>query len=164
MKSRRYKEELRESPLTKEDRRWRMTRIVNTLVRRREFLSLVECCKIVFNPNGINFCDYFELWRKTKTRSNHPYKIQTKIAKLNCWKYPFFAKIIQSRNDLSSNVIDCCDRLKNDMKNYLLNGHFIPVGDVYLCYLSDFYISLLTGFYSAFDWCLHLSLFGRSLI
>ena len=37
------KEELRESPQTKEDRRWRMTRGVNTLVRRREFLSLVLC-------------------------------------------------------------------------------------------------------------------------
>ena len=120
-----------------------MTRGVNTLVRRREFLSLVECCKVVFNPNGLNFCGYFELCRNTKTRSNHPYKIQTKIAKLNCWKYPFFAKIIK--------IINCCDRLKNDMKNYLLNGHFIPVGDIYLCYLSDFYISLLTGFYSVFD-------------
>ena len=56
----------------------------NSLERRREFLSLVECYKIVFNLNGLNFSDYFELCKSTKTRSNHQYKIQTKLAKLNC--------------------------------------------------------------------------------
>ena len=56
----------------------------NSLEWRREFLSLVECYKIVFNLNGLNFSDYFELCKSTKTRSNHQYKIQTKLAKLNC--------------------------------------------------------------------------------
>ena len=99
----------------------------NSLVRRREFLSLVECYKIVFNLNGLNFSDYFELCRNTKTRSNHPYKIQTKLAKLNCYKHSFFVKIIKSWNDLPCNVIDCRDRpnvkkfklrLKNHMNIY----------------------------------------------
>ena len=56
----------------------------NCLERRREFLSLAECYKIVFNLNGLNFSDYFELCKSTKTRSNHQYKIQTNLAKLNC--------------------------------------------------------------------------------
>ena len=99
----------------------------NSLVRRREFLSLVECYKIVFNLNGLNFSDYFELCRNTKTRSNHPYKIQTKLAKLNCYKHSFFVKIIKSWNDLPCNVIDYRDRpnvkkfklrLKNHMNIY----------------------------------------------
>ena len=92
--------------------------------RRREFLSLVEWYKIVFNLNGLNFSDYFELCKSTKTRSNHQYKIQTKLAKLNCYKYSFFVKIIKFWNDLPSNVINCQDspnisefklRLKNHM-------------------------------------------------
>ena len=81
----------------------------NSLERRREFLSLVECYKIVFNLNGLNFSDYFELCKSTKTRSNHQYKTQTKLAKLNCYKYSFFVKIIKFWNDLSSNIINCYD-------------------------------------------------------
>ena len=56
----------------------------NCLERRREFLSLAECYKIVFNLNGLNFSDYFELCKSTKTRSNRQYKIQTNLPKLNC--------------------------------------------------------------------------------
>ena len=99
----------------------------NYLERRREFLSLVECYKIVCNLNSLNFSDYFELCKSTKTRSNHQYKIQTKIAKLNCYKYSFFVKIIKFWNDLPSNVINCHDspninkfklRLKNHINTY----------------------------------------------
>ena len=94
---------------------------------KREFLSLVECYKIVFNMNGLKVSDYFELCKSTKTRSNHKYKIQTKLAKLNCYKYSFFVKIIKFWDDLSSNVINCPDspninkfklRLKNHMNMY----------------------------------------------
>ena len=104
----------------------------NSLERRREFLSLVECYKIVFNLNGLNFSDYFELCKSTKTRSNHQYKIQTKLAKLNCHKYSFFVKIIKFWNNLPSNVINCYDspnitkfelRLKNHMNVYWI---YIP--------------------------------------
>ena len=99
----------------------------NSLERRREFLSLVECYKIVFNLNGLNFSNYFELCKSTKTRSNHQYKIQTKLAKLNCYKYSFFVKIIKFWNDLPGNVINFHDspninkfelRLKNHMNVY----------------------------------------------
>ena len=98
----------------------------NSLERRRNFLSLVECYKIVFNLNGLNFSDYFEVC-STKTRSNHQYKIHTKLAKIKCYKYSFFVKIIKFWNDLTSNVINCHDspnikkfklRLKNHMNIY----------------------------------------------
>ena len=124
MKLRSYKGEHRESPQGKDDRRWRMR---NSLERRREFLSLVECCKVVLNLNGLKFSDYFELCRSTKTRSNYQYKIQTKLAKLNCYKYSFFVKVIKFWNDLPSNVVNCHDtpninkcklRLKNHMNIY----------------------------------------------
>ena len=70
---------------------------------------ILICHKIVFNLNGLNFSDYFELCKSTKTRSDHQYKIQTKLAKLNCYKYSFFVKIIKFWNDLPSNVINCHD-------------------------------------------------------
>ena len=102
----------------------------NSLERRREFLSLVECCKVVLNLNGLKFSDYFELCRSTKTRSNYQYKIQTKLAKLNCYKYSFFVKVIKFWNDLPSNVVNCHDtpninkcklRLKNHMNIYWMD-------------------------------------------
>ena len=54
----------------------------NSLERRRESLSLVGCYKIVFILKGLNFTDYFELCRSTKTRSNHQYKIQNQTRKI----------------------------------------------------------------------------------
>ena len=91
----------------------------NSLEQRRDFFSQVECYKIVFNLNGLNFSDYFELCRNTKLRSNHPYKLQTKLAKLNCYNKHW--------NDLPINVFnfrDCPNvskfklRLKNHMNVY----------------------------------------------
>ena len=124
MKLRRYKG----------DRKWSMrTGVIlkwNSLERRREFLSLVERYKVVLNLNGVNFSDYFELCRSSKTRSKHQYKIQTKLAKLNCYKYSFFVKVIKFRNDLPSNVVNCRDspninnfklRLKNHMNIYWMD-------------------------------------------
>ncbi|XP_046845884.1 uncharacterized protein LOC124439638 [Xenia sp. Carnegie-2017] len=62
----------------------------NSLVQRRDFLSLVQCYKTVFNLNGLNFSEYFELCKNTKSRPNHPYKLQLKLARLNCYKNSFF--------------------------------------------------------------------------
>ena len=124
----------------------------NSLEWRREFLSLVECCKIIFNLNGLNTSDYFELCKSTKTRSNHQYKIQYKI-QLNCYKYSFFVKIIKFWNDLPSNVINCHVhdspnikfklRLKNHMKIYWMYILYF-VKDVSVIFINIF---LLTCFY-----------------
>ena len=45
----------------------------NTLEKRREFLSLVECYKTVFGLNGISFEEVFEYKQYRATRTNHAY-------------------------------------------------------------------------------------------
>ena len=131
--------------------------------------NLVECCKIVFNTNGLNFSDYFKLCKSTKTRSNHQYKIQYKI-QLNCYKYSFFVKIIKFWNDLPSNVINCHNspninkfklRLKKHMNIYWM---YIPylVKDVSVIFiniflLTCFYINKCTYFYCYIN--IHICIF-----
>ena len=48
---------------------------------RRLFLSLVECYKIVFGMNKLNFDDLFQFTKCNSTRANHPYKQNVKPAK-----------------------------------------------------------------------------------
>ena len=48
----------------------------------KRILSVVECYKTVFGLNGLDLDDYFEFCRSKNTRANHPFKIQTKLAKV----------------------------------------------------------------------------------
>ena len=64
----------------------------NSLEGRREFISLVECCKTVFELIGLTFNDVFELCKSTKPRENHLCKLQAKSARSNCYKHSFFRK------------------------------------------------------------------------
>ena len=52
-----------------------------TLETRNLFLSIVECYKIVFGMNKLNFDDEFNKCNSTLT--NHPYKIYVKPATCN---------------------------------------------------------------------------------
>ena len=115
----------------------------DSLVRRRDFLFQVECYKLVFNLNGLNFSDYFELCRNTKTRSNHPYKIQTKLAKLNCYK---ILSLLELSNlgmifQVMYSIIFCDSPNVSKFKfkieesyEYLLNEHFIFI-DILVLFL-----------------------------
>ena len=76
----------------------------NTLPHRRKYLSVVECYKTVFGLNGLDFDDYFEFCRSKNTRANHPYKIQTKLAKVNSFKYSFFVRIVKDWNSLPNHL------------------------------------------------------------
>ena len=76
----------------------------NTLQRRREWLSLVECYNTVFGLNGLDFNDYFEYYKLKNARGNHPYKMQTKSAKVNSVKYSFFVRIIKDGNNLPNHL------------------------------------------------------------
>ena len=76
----------------------------NTLQHRREYLSVVECYKTVFILNGLDFNDYFEFCRSKNTGTNHPYKIQTKLAKVNSFKYSFFLRIVKDWNSLPNHL------------------------------------------------------------
>ena len=77
---------------------------LNTLQHRIEYLSVVECYKTVFGLNGRDFDDYFEFCRSKSTRANHPYKIQTKLAKVNSFKYSFFVRIVNDWNSLPNHL------------------------------------------------------------
>ena len=48
-----------------------------TLEKRREFLSLVQCCKIVIGIEHLS-SDFFEFANSTRTRANHDYKLYLK--------------------------------------------------------------------------------------
>ena len=62
-----------------------------TLSIRRDYLSLIECYKIVFGlSENINFSDYFEFSKLSSTRSNHRFKLYVKPARVNCFKFSFF--------------------------------------------------------------------------
>ena len=50
---------------------------------------------VVFGLNGLVFNEYFEYCRSKNTRANHPYKLQTKLAKVKAPKYSFFVRIIK---------------------------------------------------------------------
>ena len=60
-----------------------------TLEKRREFLSLVQCYKIVFGIDHLSFPDFFEFAYSTRTRANHDYKLYLRRAVCNCYKYYF---------------------------------------------------------------------------
>ena len=62
-----------------------------TLGKRREFLSLVQCYKIVFGIDHLSFPDFFEFAYSSRTRANHDYKRYLRRAVCNCYKYSLFA-------------------------------------------------------------------------
>ena len=78
--------------------------LLNTLQHRREYLSVVESYKKVFGLNSLDFNDYFEFCRSKNTRANQPYKIQTKLAKVNSFKESFFVRIVKDWNTLLNHL------------------------------------------------------------
>ena len=70
-----------------------------TLEKRREFLSLVQCFKIVFGFEHLSFPDFFEFANNTRTRANHDYKLYLRRAVCNCYKYYFFIRIVRKSRD-----------------------------------------------------------------
>ena len=86
----------------------------NTLQNRREYLSVVECYKTVFGLNGFEFC------RSKNTRAHHPYKIQTKLAKVNSFKYSFFVRIVKDWNSLPNHLFtDKINKFKKGLKRWM---------------------------------------------
>ena len=75
-----------------------------TLEKRREFLSLVQCYKIVSGIDSLPSSDFLELTKCNRTRANHDYKL-VKVAILNCYKYSFFVRIVSAWNNLPKDVV-----------------------------------------------------------
>ena len=76
-----------------------------TLEKRREFLSLVQCYKIVFGIDSLPFSDFFELTKCNRTRANHDYQLYVKGAIINCHKYSFFVRIVNAWNNLPKYLV-----------------------------------------------------------
>ena len=92
-----------------------------TLETRRLFLSLVECYKIVFGMNKLNFDDLFEITKCNSTRANHPYKLYVKPAKCNPYKYSFPIRIVRDWNSLPGSIVEAgsLSRFKSALKRFL---------------------------------------------
>ena len=92
-----------------------------TLETRRLFLSLVECYKIVFGMNKLNFDDLFEFTKCNSTRANHPYKLYVKPAKCNPYKYSFPIRIVRDWNSLPGSIVEAgsLSRFKSALKRFL---------------------------------------------
>ena len=72
-----------------------------TLEKRKEFLSLVQCYMI----DSLPFSDFFELTKCNRTRANHDCKLYVIVAILNCYKYSFFIQIVSAWNNLPKDVV-----------------------------------------------------------
>ena len=77
--------------------------------------------KTVFDLNGLNFSDFFELALDTRTRANHPFKLFVKSAKVNPYKYSFFVRIVKDWNNLPLHVVEAefFNIFKTRLKSFL---------------------------------------------
>ena len=73
--------------------------------KRRKYLSLDQCCKIVFRLDRLPFQGFFELTKRNRTRANHDYKLYVKSTMRNYYKYPFFVRIVNKWNELPKDVV-----------------------------------------------------------
>ena len=89
-----------------------------TLETSRFFLSLVECYKIVFGINKLNFEGLFEFNKYNSTRANHPYKLYVKPAKCNSCKYSFPIRIVRDWNSPPGSIVEAGSSL-NSFKSAL---------------------------------------------
>jgi hypothetical protein len=94
---------------------------LDTLQKRREYSSLIECYKTVYGLNGISFDEVFEFRHIRKTRCNHKYTLYSKLSRVNCFQHSFFVRIINLWNGLSAPVAEA-DRLslfKSRLKEHM---------------------------------------------
>ena len=92
------------------------------LSAHRDYLSLIECYKIVFRIiDNLNFGNLFEKSKSSCTRANHRYKLYVKMAMVNSYKLSFFAWIIRLWNNLPSGIVesDSINVFKNLLKQLL---------------------------------------------
>ena len=76
-----------------------------SLEKRRKFLSFVQCYKIVFGIDSLQFSDILEFTKCNRNNANHDYKLYLKLATRNFHKNSFFVRIVKECNDLPKNVV-----------------------------------------------------------
>ena len=95
---------------------WRIGKCWSQIKTQSPQLYTGRICK------GLDFDDYFEFCRGKKTRANHPYKIQTKLAKVNSLEYSFFVRIAKDWNSLSKHLFTdeiSANKLKKGLKRWM---------------------------------------------
>ena len=94
-----------------------------TLEKRREFLSLVQCYKILFGTDDLSFSDFFEFAKSTRTRANHDrdYKLYLRSVVCNCYKYSSFLCLANNWNDLPRYIVhaESLSAFKSKLRIYL---------------------------------------------
>ena len=75
-------------------------------MKRREFLSLVQCNKIVFGVHDLSFSDFFEFAKSTRRRAKNDYKLYLRNLVCNCYKYSFFIHMVRKWNNLPRFIVD----------------------------------------------------------
>ena len=108
-----------------------------TLEKRREFLSLVQCYNIVFGIEHLSFPDFFEFANNTRTRANHDYKLYQRRTVCNCYKYSSFIRIVRKWNDLPGYIVhaESLPVFKSRLKIYL-NIYWIYWVSSYVIYIT----------------------------
>ena len=94
-----------------------------TLEQRRSFALLTECYKTINQLNGLDPLDYFTFAHEYRPlRANDCFKLKSKLAKLNCYKYSFI-RIVNDWNNLPREVAESenLNVLKNRLKRFLMN-------------------------------------------
>jgi len=94
-----------------------------SLSDRRNDFSLIECYKFVFRYYHFNVYDFFEFSKVRSTRANHPFKLYVKNARLDCYKYSFFIRIVSKWNDLPRDIVEAevLHHFKHILHYYLIN-------------------------------------------
>ena len=77
-----------------------------TLSTRRDYLTLIECYKIVFGLGILDFHDFFEFTKVRSTRANHSFKLYVKAARINCYKFSFFVRVVKMWNNLPKDIVE----------------------------------------------------------
>ena len=93
-----------------------------SLSDRRNYLSLTECYKFVVWIFMIS-SNSQKLGLQASTRANHPFKLYVKSARLDCYKYSFFIRIVSKWNDLPRDIVEAesLHHFKNKLHHYLFN-------------------------------------------
>ena len=77
-----------------------------TLKVRRKYLCLVQLYKIIFDFCDIDCNKFLDIVGRSRTRSNHDFKLRPKITNTNYFKYSFFNRYISDWNSLPGDVVN----------------------------------------------------------
>ena len=106
---------------------------------RRKYLCLVQLYKIIYGYFDIDYTTYVDLTGPTRTRSNHDFKIRSRAARTNYFKFSFFNRYVNEWNSLPNSVMAASGL--NSFKTLLLLIIFVN-RHIYFLFLFYLFIYL----------------------